>query len=80
MSLDELRERLSAVDRELISLVAQRQEIVAEVSAYKLRTSTATRDYARERRSSRPPGVRRGRRDLTPKWLSRSCTRSYARR
>ena len=50
MSLDELRERLSAVDRELISLVAQRQEIVAEVSAYKLRTSTATRDYARERR------------------------------
>ena len=50
MSLDELRERLSAVDRELISLVAQRQEIVAEVSAYKLRTGTATRDYARERR------------------------------
>lgn len=50
MSLDELRDRLSALDRELISLVAQRQEIVAEVSAYKLRTRTATRDYARERR------------------------------
>ncbi|MCZ0951397.1 MAG: prephenate dehydrogenase/arogenate dehydrogenase family protein [Rhodospirillaceae bacterium] len=50
MSLDDLRERLSAVDRELISLVARRQEIVAEVSAHKMRTGTATRDYARERR------------------------------
>ena len=50
MSLDDLRERLSALDRELISLVARRQKIVAEVSAHKLRTGTATRDYARERR------------------------------
>lgn len=50
MSLDDLRERLSAVDRELVSLVARRQEIVAEVSAHKMRTGTATRDYARERR------------------------------
>ena len=50
MSLDDLRERLTAVDRELISLVARRQEIVAEVSAHKLRTGAATRDYARERR------------------------------
>ena len=50
MSLDDLRKRLSAVDRELISLVARRQEIVAEVSAHKMRTGTATRDYARERR------------------------------
>lgn len=50
MSLDELRKRLTAVDRELISLMAQRQEIVAEVGAYKLQTGTATRDYARERR------------------------------
>lgn len=50
MSLDDLRERLTAVDRELISLVARRQEIVAEVSAHKMRTGTATRDYARERR------------------------------
>ena len=50
MSLDDLRERLSVVDRELISLVARRQDIVAEVSAHKLRTGAATRDYARERR------------------------------
>ncbi len=50
MSLDELRKRLTSLDRELISLVARRQEIVTEVSAYKLRTGTATRDFARERR------------------------------
>ncbi len=49
MSLDELRERLTALDRELISLVAKRQEVVAEVSSHKLRTGAATRDYARER-------------------------------
>ncbi len=49
MSLDELRKRLSSVDRELIALIAQRQKIVAEVGAYKVRTGTATRDYARER-------------------------------
>lgn len=50
MSLDELRERLTTLDRELVALIAKRQEIVADVSAYKLQTGTATRDYARERR------------------------------
>ena len=49
MSLDKLRKRLSAVDRELISLIAERQKIVADVGAYKIATGTATRDYARER-------------------------------
>ena len=49
MTLDELRERLTALDRQLVSLMAERQEIVAEVGAYKLKTGTATRDYARER-------------------------------
>ena len=50
MSLDELRERLTTLDRELVALIAKRQEIVADVSAYKLQTGAATRDYARERR------------------------------
>ena len=49
MTLDELRERLTALDRQLVLLMAERQEIVAEVGAYKLKTGTATRDYARER-------------------------------
>lgn len=49
MSLDDLRKRLSTVDRELISLIARRQKIVAEIGAHKISTGTATRDYARER-------------------------------
>ena len=49
MSLDDLRERLSTVDRELISLIAQRQKIVADIGAHKISTGTATRDYVRER-------------------------------
>ena len=49
MSLDELRQRLSAVDAELVKLIAERQRIVAEVSAHKIDTGTPTRDYERER-------------------------------
>ena len=49
MNLNQLRERLSAVDRDLISLIAQRQAIVAEIGKNKINTGKATRDYARER-------------------------------
>ena len=49
MSLDELRQRLSAVDAELIKLIAERQRIVAEVSTHKIATGTPTRDFGRER-------------------------------
>jgi chorismate mutase/prephenate dehydrogenase len=49
MTLEELRKRLSDVDRELIGLVAARQRIVAEIGALKIRTAVPTRDYERER-------------------------------
>ena len=49
MTLEELRKRLSEVDRELIELVAARQRIVAEVGAHKIRNAVPTRDYERER-------------------------------
>jgi chorismate mutase/prephenate dehydrogenase len=49
MSLEDLRKRLSALDAALIELIAQRQEIVSEVSAHKISTGAPTRDYARER-------------------------------
>ena len=49
MSLDELRQRLSAVDTEFVKLIAERQRIVAEVSAHKIKSGTPTRDYERER-------------------------------
>jgi len=49
MTLEELRKRLSEVDRELIGLVAARQRIVAEIGAHKIRHAVPTRDYERER-------------------------------
>jgi chorismate mutase/prephenate dehydrogenase len=49
MSLEELRKRLSEVDRELIGLVAARQRIVAEIGTHKIQNSVPTRDYERER-------------------------------
>jgi chorismate mutase/prephenate dehydrogenase len=49
MTLEELRKRLSEVDRELIGLVAARQKIVAEIGAHKIQNAVPTRDYERER-------------------------------
>jgi chorismate mutase/prephenate dehydrogenase len=49
MTLEELRNRLSEVDRDLIGLVAARQRIVAEIGAHKIQNAVPTRDYERER-------------------------------
>lgn len=49
MILEQLRDRLTQLDRELISLIAERQQIVAEIGEHKIRTAAPTRDYARER-------------------------------
>lgn len=49
MSLDELRRNLSAVDRRLVDLIADRQRIVAEIGRTKQTSGTGTRDYAREK-------------------------------
>ena len=49
MTLEELRKRLTEVDRELIGLVAARQRIVADIGAHKIRNAVPTRDYERER-------------------------------
>jgi chorismate mutase/prephenate dehydrogenase len=49
MTLEELRKRLSEVDRDLIRLVAARQKIVAEIGTHKIQNSVPTRDYERER-------------------------------
>ena len=49
MTLEDLRKRLSEVDRELIGLVAARQRIIADIGAHKIRNAVPTRDYERER-------------------------------
>ena len=49
MKLEELRSQLSAVDRKLVDLIAERQQIVGEIGKSKQGTGTGTRDYAREK-------------------------------
>jgi chorismate mutase/prephenate dehydrogenase len=49
VTLDDLRRRLDEIDRQLISLVAERKAISGEVARVKRSTGRPTRDYARER-------------------------------
>ena len=49
MNLEELRNNLSAIDRQLVELIAERQRIVAEIGKTKRTTGTGTRDYKREK-------------------------------
>jgi chorismate mutase / prephenate dehydrogenase len=49
MTLDQLRDELSSVDRQLLELIAERQRIVGEIGRNKLSTGRATRDYEREK-------------------------------
>ncbi len=47
--LQKLREKLSRLDVELLEMVAQRQQIVAEIGRVKSGAGRGTRDYAREK-------------------------------
>lgn len=49
MTLDQLRQRLTQTDTELITLIAERQRIVAEIGSHKIDHGIPTRDYERER-------------------------------
>jgi chorismate mutase/prephenate dehydrogenase len=49
MDLDELRQRLNEIDRQLLELIAERQSVVEKVGEHKLSKGQATRDYAREK-------------------------------
>lgn len=49
MTLDELRKNLSAIDRRIVELIAERQEIVGKIGRSKRTTGTGTRDYSREK-------------------------------
>ncbi len=49
MSLDDLRKNLSAVDRRLVEMIAERQRIVADIGKIKQSSGTGTRDYGREK-------------------------------
>jgi len=49
MTLEELRTRLSALDQQLLTLIAERQTLSREVAEAKRATGRGTRDYQRER-------------------------------
>jgi len=49
MNLDDLRRDLSAIDRQLVDLIAERQRIVTEIGRAKRTSGAGTRDYAREK-------------------------------
>ena len=49
LTLEELRQRLTELDRQLISLVAERKAVSEEVASVKRATGRPTRDYERER-------------------------------
>ncbi len=49
MSLDELRDKLSSIDTRIVDLIAERQQVVAEIGRTKRDSGTGTRDYAREK-------------------------------
>ncbi len=49
MSLDELRRKLTAVDRQIVDLIAERQRVVGKIGSNKRTEGAATRDYAREK-------------------------------
>ena len=49
MTLDELRTELGTVDRDILKLLAKRQEIATEIGRVKRDAGKATRDYRQER-------------------------------
>ena len=49
VTLDDLRQRLTDIDRQLITLVAERKAVSGEVARVKRSTGYPTRDYERER-------------------------------
>ena len=49
VTLDALRQRVTDIDRQLISLVAERKRVSGEVARVKRATGYPTRDFERER-------------------------------
>jgi len=49
MPLEELRQQLSSIDRQIVELIAERQQVVGDIGNAKHSTGRATRDYEREK-------------------------------
>jgi chorismate mutase len=53
VTLDDLRQRLQGLDREILGLVARRQELARQVGELKDQGALALRDFRRKRRFCR---------------------------
>ena len=49
MDLEQLRDQLSAIDRQILELVAERQRLSGEIGDLKRASGRPTRDFAREK-------------------------------
>ncbi len=49
MDLEQLRNQLSAIDRQILELVAERQRLSGDIGAFKQATGRPTRDFVREK-------------------------------
>ncbi len=49
MELEQLRDQLSAIDRQILELVAERQRLSGKIGAWKRASGRPTRDFAREK-------------------------------
>ena len=55
-----LREKIDAIDHQILGLLEQRNTVVEEVAAVKKTTGFGIRDYTQERRFYSPTGVSEG--------------------
>ena len=91
VTLDALRQRVTDIDRQLISLVAERKRVSGEVARVKRATGYPTRDFEREPRAPIHPTSQQARRaSIAPTFncqsiaglrslLNRSCTAAQTR-
>ena len=60
MDLEDLRARLSELDRKILDAVAARQAVVEQIGAVKRDSGKATRDFAREKQVLDSGAAQRG--------------------
>ncbi len=66
MTLDQLRARLAAIDRQIIDLVAERQSVSDQIGAVKRAEGRATRDFRREKQVIEAARGRAAERGISP--------------
>ena len=74
MSLENLRDVLNDVDRQIIDLIAERQRIVGEIGRNKRAEGAATRDYAREKEVVDRGRAQAGNLDIEPDLVENVLT------